>query len=303
MYRASTEEDKNTMITARNTMRTLLFMGALTGLLLVVGDLLGKRYFGGSANGMLFFLFIAVAINFASYWWSDKIVLKVTKSRPVTEQEAPWLYQVVRELTQKSGMPMPRLYVMPATQPNAFATGRDENHAAVAVTEGILQVLNEDELAGVLAHELSHVRNHDILIGAVAATVAAGVMMLARVAMFGAIFGGGRDDREGGGLGALLAIFLAPIAAVMIQMAVSRSREAQADASGAHLLGDATPLANALIKIDAASKRTPPLQVNPAVSHLFLQSPFRGQGITKLFMSHPPLEERLAQLRELGARV
>jgi heat shock protein HtpX len=292
------------MITARNTMRTLLFMGALTGLLLVVGDLLGKRYFGGSANGMLFFLFIAVAINFASYWWSDKIVLKVTRSRPVTEQEAPWLYQVVRQLTQKSGMPMPRLYVMPAAQPNAFATGRDENHAAVAVTEGILQVLNEEELAGVLAHELSHVRNHDILIGAVAATVAAGVMMLARVAMFGAIFGGGgRDDREGGGLGALLAIFLAPIAAVMIQMAVSRSREAQADASGAHLLGDATPLANALIKIDAASKRTPPLQVNPAVSHLFLQSPFRGQGVTKLFMSHPPLEERLAQLRELGARV
>jgi len=291
------------MVTARNTMKTLLFMGVLTGLLLVVGDLLGKRYFGGSANGMLFFLFIAVAINFASYWWSDKIVLKVTKSRPVTEQEAPWLYQVVRELTQKSGMPMPRLYVMPAAQPNAFATGRDEHHAAVAVTEGILQVLNEEELAGVLAHELSHVRNHDILIGAVAATVAAGVMMLARVAMFGAIFGGGRDDREGGGLAALLSIFLAPIAAVMIQMAVSRSREAQADASGAHLLGDATPLANALIKIDAASKRTPPLAVNPAVSHLFLQSPFRGQGLTKLFMSHPPLEERLAQLRELGARV
>ena len=292
------------MVTARNTMKTLLFMGVLTGLLLVVGDLLGKRYFGGSANGMLFFLFIAVAINFASYWWSDKIVLKVTKSRPVTEQEAPWLYHVVRELTQKAGMPMPRLYVMPAAQPNAFATGRDEHHAAVAVTEGILQVLNEEELAGVLAHELSHVRNHDILIGAVAATVAAGVMMIARIAMFSAIFGGGgRNDREGGGLGALLSIFLAPIAAVMIQMAVSRSREAQADASGAHLLGDATPLANALIKIDAASKRTPPLQVNPAVSHLFLQSPFRGQGVAKLFMSHPPLEERLAQLRELGARV
>ena len=292
------------MVTAKNTMKTLLFMGVLTGLLLVVGDLLGKRYFGGSANGMLFFLFIAVAINFASYWWSDKIVLKVTRSRPVTEQEAPWLYRVVRELTQKSGMPMPRLYVMPASQPNAFATGRDEHHAAVAVTEGILQVLNEEELAGVLAHELSHVKNHDILIGAVAATVAAGVMMIARLAMFSAIFGGGgRDDRNGNGLGALLSIFLAPIAAVMIQMAVSRSREAQADASGAHLLGDATPLANALIKIDAASKRTPPMNVNPAVSHLFLQSPFRGQGVAKLFMSHPPLEERLAQLRELGARV
>lgn len=291
------------MVTARNTMKTILFMGVLTALLLLVGDVLGKRYFGGSANGMVFFLFIAVAINFASYWWSDKIVLKITRSRPVIEEEAPWLYRIVRQLTQKSGMPMPRLYVMPASQPNAFATGRDEHHAAVAVTEGILQVLNEDELAGVLAHELSHVRNHDILIGAVAATVAAGVMMLARVAMFGAIFGGGRDDREGGGLGALLSIILAPIAAVMIQMAVSRSREAQADASGAHLLGDATPLANALIKIDAASKRTPPLAVNPAVSHLFLQSPFRGQGVAKLFMSHPPLEERLAQLRQLGARV
>lgn len=292
------------MVTAKNTMKTLLFMGVLTALLLLVGDLIGKRYFGGSANGMLFFLFIAVAINFASYWWSDKIVLKVTRSRPVTEQEAPWLYRIVHELTQKSGMPMPRLYVMPASQPNAFATGRDEHHAAVAVTEGILQVLNEEELAGVLAHELSHVRNHDILIGAVAATVAAGVMMIARLAMFSAIFGGGnRDDRDGGGLGALLSIILAPIAAVMIQMAVSRSREAQADASGAHLLGDATPLANALIKIDAASKRTPPLAVNPAVSHLFLQSPFRGQGMAKLFMSHPPLEERLAQLRELGARV
>src|SRR5437660_10096759 len=201
------------MVTARNTMKTLLLMGVLTGLLLVVGDLLGKRYFGGSANGMLFFLFIAVAINFASYWWSDKIVLKVTKSRPVTEQEAPWLYQVVRELTQKAGMPMPRLYVMPAAQPNAFATGRDEHHAAVAVTEGILQVLNEEELAGVLAHELSHVRNHDILIGAVAATVAAAITMIARLAMWGAILGGGgRDDREGGGFGALFAWLLAPIA-------------------------------------------------------------------------------------------
>jgi heat shock protein HtpX len=280
-------------------------MAALGGLLVLVGNWLGGTYglFGGRTGGMVFFLFIAVAMNFVSYWWSDKIVLKLTKSRPVSEQEAPWLYQVVRELTQKSGMPMPRLYVMPAAQPNAFATGRNEHHAAVAVTEGILQVLSEEELAGVLAHELSHVRNHDILIGAVAATVAAAVTMFARMAMWGAILGGGRDDREGGGLGALLSFILAPIAAFMIQMAVSRSREAQADASGAHLLGDATPLANALIKIDAASKRTPQLAVNPAVSHLFLQSPFRGQGITKLFMSHPPLEERLAQLRELGARV
>jgi heat shock protein HtpX len=292
------------MTTAKNTLKTVVFMAALGGLLVLIGDWLGGRFhlFGGRTGGMVFFLFIAVAMNFVSYWWSDKIVLKLTRSRPVTEEEAPWLYRIVRELTQKSRMPMPRLYVMPAAQPNAFATGRDEHHAAVAVTEGILQVLDEDELAGVLAHELSHVRNHDILIGAVAATAAAAITMVARMAMWGAILGG-RDDREGGGLGALLSFILAPIAAIMIQMAVSRSREAQADASGAHLLGDATPLANALIKIDAASKRTPPLQVNPAVSHLFLQSPFRGQGMAKLFMSHPPLEERLAQLRELGARV
>src|SRR5207245_7223516 len=158
----------------------LFFMAVLTRLLRLVGDVLGKRYFGGSGNGMLFFLFIAVAINFGSYWWSDKIVLKVTRSRPVTEQEAPWLYRIVRELTQKSGMPMPKLYVMPAAQPNAFATGRDPNHAAVAVTEGILQVVDERELEGVLAHELSHVHNRDILIGAVAASIATAIMMLAR---------------------------------------------------------------------------------------------------------------------------
>jgi heat shock protein HtpX len=294
------------MITTRNTLKTLVFMAALGGLLVLIGDYLGARFglFGGRNGAMVFFLFIAVALNFGSYWWSDKIVLKMTKSRPVTEQEAPWLYKIVRDLTQKAGLPMPRLYVMPAAQPNAFATGRDEHHAVVAVTEGILQVLNEEELAGVLAHELSHVRNHDILIGAVAATAAAGITLVARVAMWSALLGGGGNrDGEGGGLGGLLLLILAPVSAVMIRLAVSRSREAQADASGAHLLGDATPLANALIKIDAASKRTPQLAVNPAVSHLFVQSPFRGQGIGKLFMDHPPLEERLAQLRELGARV
>jgi len=187
------------MATARNTLRTFVFMAALGGLLVLVGNWLGGSYglFGGRAGGMLFFLFIAVAMNFVSYWWSDKIVLKLTKSRPVTEQEAPWLYKVVRELTQKSGMPMPRLYVMPAAQPNAFATGRNEQHAAVAVTEGILQVLSEEELAGVLAHELSHVRNHDILIGAVAATVAAAITMFARLAMWGALLGGGGNREIG----------------------------------------------------------------------------------------------------------
>ncbi|MGZ4141506.1 MAG: zinc metalloprotease HtpX [Actinomycetota bacterium] len=291
------------MTAARNTMKTFVFMAALGGLLVLIGNVVGGATALGRSGGMVIFLFLAVGMNFASYWWSDKIVLKATKSRPVTEQEAPWLYKIVRELTQKDGLPMPRLYVMPAAQPNAFATGRDEHHAAVAVTEGILHVLSEEELAGVLAHELSHVKNHDILIGAVAATAAVGVMMLARLAFFAEMFAGGGDNRRGGALTGLLLWLVAPVAAFMIQMAVSRSREAQADASGAKLLGDATPLANALIKIDAAAKQTPQLAVSPAVSHLFLQSPFRGQGMAKLFMAHPPLDERLAQLRELGARV
>jgi len=295
---------------SKNTMKTWVFMAALGGFLVLVGNVIGGRFFGnaGGANaGMILFLGIAVVMNFVSYWFSDRIVLKMTKSRAVTESEAPWLYKVVRELTQKARMPMPRLFVMPAEQPNAFATGRNPEHAAVAVTEGILKVLTEEELAGVLAHELSHVRNRDILIGAVAATVAAAITMLARMAMWGAMFGGGsRDRRDSGPLGAigmLLSIILAPIAALLIQMAVSRSREAQADASGALLLGDATPLANALIKIDAASKVTPQLAVNPAVSHLFLQSPLKGKDVSRFFMSHPPLAERLEQLRALGARV
>ena len=290
----------------KNTVKTWVLMAALGAFLVLVGNVIGGRFLGSSTGGMGLFLFIAVVMNFVSYWFSDKIVLKMTKSRPVSEQEAPWLYRIVRELTQKQDMPMPRLYVMPAAQPNAFATGRNPEHAAVAVTEGILQVLSEEELAGVLAHEISHVHNRDILIGAVAATVAAAITMLARMAMWGAMFGGGRDDEDSGPFGAigmLLSVILAPIAAFMIQMAVSRSREAQADATGARILGDATPLANALIKIDAASKNVPAMDVNPAVSHLFLQSPFRGKGMSKLFMSHPPLEERLVQLRELGARV
>jgi heat shock protein HtpX len=240
-------------------------------------------------------------MNFGSYFWSDKLVIKLTRSRPVTEQEAPWLYRIVRDITTRARMPMPKLYVMPAAQPNAFATGRNPNHAAVAVTEGILNVLDERELEGVLAHEIAHVRNRDILIGAVAATVAAAITFIARIAMWGALLGGGGgDDEDSGPLGAIgyiLFLLLAPIAALLIQMAVSRSREAQADRSGAELLGDATPLARALVKIDAAAKQTPVPQVSPAVSHVFLQNPFRGQNVMKLFMSHPPLEERIAALQ------
>lgn len=282
----------------RNTFKTWIFLATLGALLVWVGDLIG------GAAGMMFMLAIVIVMNFSAYWFSDRMVIKMTRARPVTEQEAPWLYSIVRNLAQRAQLPMPKLYVMPAAQPNAFATGRDPDHAVVAVTEGILDVLDEQELEGVLAHELSHVGNRDILIGAVAATVAAGISMIARIAMWGAILGGGRGDDDESPLGGLLAMILAPIAAFMIQMAVSRSRESHADATGARLLGDATPLARALVKIDAAAKSRPAMNVNPAVAHVFLHAPFKGgQGISKLFLSHPPLEERLAQLRSLGARV
>ena len=283
----------------KNVIKTFVFMAFLSALLLFSGTLF---------KGGIFIMAIVVGLlNFAAFFFSDKLVVKMTRSRPVTEQEAPWLYRIVRSLTQKSGMPMPKLYVMPASQPNAFATGRSPQKAVVAVTEGILNVLDERELEGVLAHELAHVQNRDVLIGAVAATVAAAITFIARIAMWGAIFGGGSDDDDGGSpfaaIGTLLFIVLAPIAALLIQMAVSRSRESQADRSGAELLGDATPLANALIKIDAAARNTPVPAVSPAVAHVFLQNPLRGANVAKWFMSHPPLEERLAQLRELGARV
>ena len=290
----------------KNVVKTFVLMAALGGFFVLIGAFVGQKWFHSAGSGMLIFLLISVALNMGSYWWSDKLVIKMTRSKPVSEQEAPWLYRIVRDLTTKSGMPMPKLYIMPAAQPNAFATGRDPNHAAVAVTQGILNVVDERELEGVLAHELSHVHNRDILIGAVAASIATAIMLLARMAMFGAIFGGGRDDRDSGPFGAIagiLLIFLAPVAAFMIQMAVSRSREAQADRSGAELLGDATPLASALIKIDAAARQTPAPNLNPSVAHVFLQNPLRGQNVSKLFMSHPPLEERLAQLRAMGAKV
>jgi heat shock protein HtpX len=284
----------------KNVIKTFVFLAALGGLLVLGGQALG------GTGGMVIGLGIALVMNFASYFWSDKLVIKMTRSRPVTEQEAPWLYKIVRDITARAKMPMPKLYVMPAAQPNAFATGRNPEHAAVAVTEGILNVLDERELEGVLAHEIAHVRNRDILIGAVAATVATAITFVARIAMWGALLGGGRDDEDSGPFGAigyLLFLLLAPIAAILIQMAVSRSREAQADRSGAELLGDPTPLANALIKIDAAARQTPSPQVSPSVAHVFLQNPFRGKNVMKLFMSHPPLEERIEQLRQLGARV
>ena len=280
----------------KNVMKTFVYLAALSGLFLFVGNMLGGR------QGLTIALGLAAMMNLGTYWLSDKLVIKMTRSRPVSEQEAPWLYTIVRNLTQRAGMPMPKLYVMPAAQPNAFATGRNPDHAAVAVTEGILNVLDERELEGVLAHELAHVKNRDILIGSVAATIGAAISYLGYM-MF---FFGGRDDEDSGpfgALGMLLFFILSPIAAALIQMAISRSRESQADRSGAELLGDPTPLANALIKIDAAARNAPVPQISPAVSHVFLQNPLRGAKVSKLFLSHPPLEERIEQLRQLGARV
>jgi heat shock protein HtpX len=280
----------------KNNAKTFVLLAALGGLLMGIGSFFGQ---GG--------LFIGLAIGLvfvgASYWFSDKIAVKAAAAKPVTEQEAPRLYAIVRELTQQSGLPMPKLYISPAAQPNAFATGRNPRHAAVAVTEGILQALDEDELRGVLAHELSHVRNRDILIGSVAATVAMGITFVARIAMWGAIFGGGGDD-EGNNIFGLLALtILAPIAAVLLQLALTRSREYEADHDGAELLGNGEPLARALEKIEAYAKRVP-MNVNPAQATAYIINPLSGRKVNfaGLFQTHPPTSERVARLRSQFAR-
>ncbi len=242
---------------------------------------------------------LALAIVGGTYWFSDKIAVAAARAKPVSREEAPRLYEIVEDLARRDGIPMPRLYVSPEAQPNAFATGRGPNHAVVAVTQGILQVLDDDELRGVLAHELSHVRNRDILIGSVAAAVALMITFVARIAMFSAIFGGGGDSEGGGNVIGLLAMaILAPLAAGLLQMALSRSREYQADASGAHLIGDGEPLARALQKIEAAAKRTP-MDVNPAEATAYIINPLSGRKVNfaNLFSTHPPTEERIARLR------
>jgi heat shock protein HtpX len=241
-------------------------------------------------------------MNFGSYWFSDRIVLAMYGAQPIQESQAPDLYRVVRRLTSKAGIPMPRVYLIPSDTPNAFATGRSPEHAAVAVTEGIMRMLDEDELEGVLAHELSHVKNRDTLIMTIAATLAGVITYLAHMAQWAAIFGGGRrDDDEGGGgaLGALLMAILAPIAAMLIQLAISRAREFQADASGAHLAGRPWGLAKALEKLDMASK-VAPMQATPATAHLFIVNPLRGGGLLTLFSTHPPIPERIARLRAMA---
>ena len=274
-----------------NGLKTALLLGTLSGLLLLIGDLLG-----GSSGVMTAFIFAAL-MNFGSYWFSDKIVLRMYRAQEVPPSHP--LYQMTQRLVQRANLPMPKVYIIPDASPNAFATGRNPSHAAVAATEGILRTLSEHELEGVIAHELAHVQNRDILTSSVAATLAAAIMMVARMAMF---FGGGRDERDGGSNPIVLLgmMILAPIAAMLIQAAISRSREFGADATGARIAGSPYGLADALRKIDAVAKRVP-LDANPATAHMFIIKPFSGAGLMSLFSTHPPTEARIRALLE-GSR-
>ena len=273
-----------------NGLKTVLLLGALSGLLLVIGD------FIGGANGLVIAFFIAAAMNMASYWFSDKIVLRMYRAKEVAAGHP--LYEMTARLARQAGLPMPKVYVIPDASPNAFATGRNPSHAAVAATEGIMQVLNEHELSGVIAHELAHVKNRDILISSVAATIAAAIVMVARMAGYAAMFSGRSDDRDGEGsnpLAMIAMMVVAPIAAMLIQAAISRSREFAADAGGAAIAGNPYGLADALRKIDAVSKRVP-LDANPATAHMFIVKPFSGQGLLSLFSTHPPTDARIRAL-------
>ena len=276
-----------------NTFKTAFFLTLLTLLLMFIG-----RAFGGQ-NGMFIALIFAAVMNFVSYFFSDKIALAMYGAQRVTREELPRAYEAVERLTQKIGLPMPKIYVIPTDSPNAFATGRNPKHASVAVTRGILNLLTDEELEGVLAHELGHVNNRDILISSVAATIAGAITMLANMGKWAMIFGGygGRDreDRGGGGLAALFMIIVAPIAAMLIQLAVSRSREYQADASGAHLTGNPYALASALQKLDAYSRRLP-MQASPSTAHLFIIQPLLGMNLGNLFSTHPPIAKRIERL-------
>jgi len=280
-----------------NTTKTIVLMVGLTVLLVFLGGAFGGR------QGMIFAFIFAMATNMFSYWFSDKIVLRMYGAQEATEAEAPMLWGVTHDLALKMNMPMPKVYVIPSESPNAFATGRNPKHAAVAATQGILRLLTREELEGVMAHELGHVRNRDILIGTIAAAIAGAISMLAHMAQWAMIFGGyggRRDDDEGAGgvIGGILMIILAPIAALLIQMAISRSREYEADATGARICGNPLWLANALKKLEAGSQRVP-LNANPATAHMFIVNPLRGRGFASLFSTHPPLEDRIARLETM----
>jgi heat shock protein HtpX len=278
-----------------NMVKTTVLLGLLTGLFIAVGGLLGGQ------GGMMMAFVFALIMNFVSYWFSDKIVLKMYGAQPIGEAEAPVVHRIVRSLATRAGIPMPKLYLIPSESPNAFATGRSPQHAAVAVTHGILRIMDETELEGVLAHELSHVLNRDVLISTIAATVAGAISMLANMAQWGLMFGGSRhddNDRGANPIALLLTAILAPLAAMLIQMAVSRSREYQADASGAQLTRNPSGLASALAKLGQATRMVP-MDANPATAHLFIVNPLSGGALVNLFSTHPPLEDRIARLRAI----
>jgi len=279
-----------------NIFKTGLLLAVLTAMLVLIGGAVGGR------QGMLVAFVVAVVMNFVSYWFSDKMVLAAYGAQPIEEAAAPRLYAIVHRLATRAGIPMPRVYLIPSETPNAFATGRNPEHAVVAVTEGIMRILDEEELEGVLAHELSHVKNRDVLISTIAATLAGAITYLAHMAQWAAMFGGrSRDDDEGGSnpLAMILLAILAPIAALLVQMAVSRSREFQADATGAQVAGKSWGLAKALEKLQMANQQIPMADATPATAHLFIVNPLSGQTLMRLFSTHPPLEERIARLRAM----
>lgn len=278
-----------------NNLKTALLMGALFGLFLFLGEL------WGGPRGALWALVLALITNLAAYWFSDRIILGLYRAQEVDEFSAPQLVRLVRELALRAGLPMPRVYIIPHPTPNAFATGRGPSHAAVAVTEGLLRLMNEEELRGVLGHELAHVKNRDILISTIAAALAGAITLLVRMAYWASWFGWSRDDEEGGHpLVALLMLIFAPLAALIIQLAISRSREYKADADGARMTGNPLGLAEALRKLAWAVEQRPMVEANPATSHMFIVHPFRGGGLLTLFSTHPPIEERIARLEAMA---
>jgi heat shock protein HtpX len=283
----------------KNTFKTFILLAGMTALLLAIGGAIGGR------SGLTVALVFAAIMNFVGYWFSDKIALSMSGAQPVSEAEAPDLYRMVRELCMRADLPVPRLYLIPSQTPNAFATGRDPQHAAVAVTSGIMSILSRDELEGVLSHELAHVKNRDILISSVAAVLAGAISQLAHMAQWAMMFGGmGRDRDEngrGGLFGGLVMIIVGPIAAMLIQMAISRSREYQADATGAQICGRPLSLANALVKLEDANHRLP-MQVNPAQAQMYIVNPLTAGGLASLFSTHPPMAERIKRLQEIAVR-
>ncbi len=280
-----------------NTLKTMLLMVTLTLMLVAVGAVIGGK------TGMTFALIFAFGINFITYWFSDKIVLKMYGAKEVTEREAPELYQMVRRLAQKAQLPMPRVYIIDQDQPNAFATGRNPAHGAVAVTTGIMRILSREELEGVIGHELAHIKNRDILVSTIAAAIAGAISYLAQMAQWAMIFGGGRDDEEGGSnpIAAIVMMIVGPIAALLVQMAISRAREYGADEGGAKIAGNPLYLASALNKLHMASQNIP-MNANPATSHMFIVNPLSGGSLLRLFSTHPPIESRIARLKAMRGK-